>query len=714
MADLSVGSLSWSQPVKAGDGVGKTAILNITVQNNGKGAAAASRLDVTCTPLSGVECPPDIDKRFVVGVLAPGAKTTLAWPDPSAAVWSAGLYRITAAADNSRQVTETNDGDNLGTIDFTVGTGAPFRKNITLPEKVKQVNPVEKKAINPQPEPPGKALNVKKTTLTSPAAMQPLAGTPGVGFVIDVKKGHLEKISAQTKPVAEVQPAEKEYGTAPGMSAVTGVPGGPGAVVPLNPGRIEGKLYGKVEDKSVPQLAGGCENVSVTFFDQEDSRIGSVAAFEGDGANCRYEYYTTFDTATLRVVAWIGGHMSEWAYHEDPSHVEITNRTVNAELKTLSPAITAQLAVPNFTGVCTGSRVKGRLYGTVGGKGPDQWFGCQNIRIEGISYNGESIGTTQAVPDGSGKNCRYCFEYSNPNYLIMRPPYFIGDYNLEWKVYNYQMNEENGIKTLTRDAELKEVRDLTSDQKPDLELKFIKIASPDNFQSDIETSLKALDPADFIYKVTNRGVSRSKPFKVVLSFGDIPIVSNEHAELDPGQSSNTIGTTHAVWPHILCNAPVSLTVDPDNRVAETDENNNVWNHTLPCASESSPYDLKMIFLHQEPVEQSLMTPVRFVYAVANEGYPSSSSSYAAATTGAPPSKLSIKVYKYADHSLLGETTVDIPAIPLGTQYNGEFYAFVTARSDYATLYIDPDNTIPEKRLQNNRIKPTAAHVTFVP
>ena len=90
------------------------------------------------------------------------------------------------------------------------------------------------------------------------------------------------------------------------------------------------------------------------------------------------------------------------------------------------------------------------------------------------------------------------------------------------------------------------------------------------------------------------------------------------------------------------------------------------------------------------------------------------SAHGAPTAGAPPSRLSIKVYKYADHSLLGETTVDIPAILLGTQYNAEFYAFVTARSDYAILYIDPDNTIPEKQLQNNRIKLKADHVTFVP
>lgn len=713
--DLLVGDMSWSNPVKNGDRVGTTSILNISVGNRGKGAAGSCRLTVTCTRLSGGKCPEGIDKNYSIGPLGPGATTSMSWPDVSSNSWTAGKYRISVTADSGAQVHESDENNNTRTMDFSVGAGLALGQDKILPKQARRLKPGSANAINPQPEPPGKTNIIRPQT--EPAGkintINPQPEPPGKRLKL-AKTAHtvpsvrpLKKISSGKGGLEKREPAAEKIREDAPISKLRLV-----GSEQMAAASIQGRIYGTVNGKNVPQLAGGCENVSVSFFSPEGTKVGAVAAFEGDGAHCRYEYHTTLDPTELRVGAWISGHIGDWAYHEDPvlPNATILKRTVNAELLSLTPAISA-VQTPQVTlpGQCRGSQLKGKLQGRIDGKGPDEWFGCENISIQIMDYNGNELGTSQAISDGSGKDCRYCFEFPHPEYLAMRLPVFIGNYDIDWVIGGRQMDEQNGTKVATKNVELKEVRDLNSDQKPDLEIEFIRIADPEDSVDDIETSLHALDPADFIYRIHNRGVSRAKPFKVVLSFGDIPIVTNEHPALEPGKVYNGAqGWRHAVWPHILCNAPVKLTVDPDNRVAETNENNNVWTQTLHCPSESSPYDLRLVYRHHDIVEQSPMTPVRFLYTVTNEDRNEP------ATQGAPPSLLSIKVYKYSDGSLLGETDVDIPAIPLGSQYNGEFYAFVTDRSDYVVLYIDPDNNIPEKRIDNNRIRYNASHLRFVP
>ncbi|MCP4575388.1 MAG: hypothetical protein GY846_03765, partial [Deltaproteobacteria bacterium] len=340
------------------------------------------------------------------------------------------------------------------------------------------------------------------------------ADSPGkhhVGFMCHLSFPHKDTILEDNRKTLEfeVLPAQKKWGNILGFTDSAETSGMTASAIPVNPSRINGILYGKVGGKNVPQLANGCENVSVTFFNPDGNSMGSVSAFEGDGANCRYEYHTTGDVAGLRPGAWIKGRMTDWVYHEDPSNVTgSSNRTINGELKTVSPAITAQTLTPMIPGQCRGNRQEGRFSGKVDGKGPDQWFGCENIRVQWKDYNGNGLGTNQMVPDGSGQDCRYCFEFPHPNYLSFRLPFLIGDYDMEWDYKGRTEKVENGTKVVTHNTKLLAVRDLTGPQKPDLELRFMKIAEPGNLQSNIETKLEALDAADFIYQVTNRGVSR--------------------------------------------------------------------------------------------------------------------------------------------------------------------------------------------------------------
>jgi|GEM_PF-3145978 len=129
LPDLVVKNALWSSPPKAGDPIGKTAILNITVKNQGSAAAGASKLKIECQLLTGPGCPVGLDGAIDIPPLGPGKSMTMAWPPANFSEnWVPGQYRFTFSADMAHQVAELDDANNTRHFMFTVPSKPTFQK----------------------------------------------------------------------------------------------------------------------------------------------------------------------------------------------------------------------------------------------------------------------------------------------------------------------------------------------------------------------------------------------------------------------------------------------------------------------------------------------------------------------------------------------------------------------------------------------------------
>ena len=138
LADLTVDSITLSNPIKDGDKIGAESIFNITVKNAGKAASAESKIKITLTALTGSTAPAELSGAKTCRALAPGEICTFAWPGLSANTWPAGKYRLTVEADSDKMVAESNEQNNAKTFDFTVTgkTAAPITSKAAATDKI--------------------------------------------------------------------------------------------------------------------------------------------------------------------------------------------------------------------------------------------------------------------------------------------------------------------------------------------------------------------------------------------------------------------------------------------------------------------------------------------------------------------------------------------------------------------------------------------------
>jgi len=142
MPDLVVKPPVWSSPPKAGDTLGTVSILNLTVANQGGGAAGASQLKIGCQPLGGASCPGVLNGTLQVDPLLPGKAITYPWPPGSSDKWFPGTYRLTFTTDAAGQVPESNEANNASHLMLTVAAKAQF-------QKIKEGSSVQKAPARP-------------------------------------------------------------------------------------------------------------------------------------------------------------------------------------------------------------------------------------------------------------------------------------------------------------------------------------------------------------------------------------------------------------------------------------------------------------------------------------------------------------------------------------------------------------------------------------
>jgi len=230
-ADLTITAMAWSSPPVAGQRVGQTSILNLQVRNQGRRAAAETRVSFRCRRLSPAgACPAGLSGTLTLPALNLGASIGLAWPSASGAVWTAGSYRIDVRLDPRNTVAETSETNNSRRLNFTVAlaSGAPrlAPKQVTpaqtggitpQPESTGKpggvVSPIERKAINPQPEPPG-ITGGKPGGFVSPTdrkAINPQPEPPG-------KPGGFVPAPMSARPSAGAAPFTPKVATAPQLT----------------------------------------------------------------------------------------------------------------------------------------------------------------------------------------------------------------------------------------------------------------------------------------------------------------------------------------------------------------------------------------------------------------------------------------------------------------------------------------------------------------
>ncbi len=214
--DLSIVSLSWSSPPKAGQRIGYTSILNVQARNGGKVVSPQTQIRYTCrrvTP-SGA-CPAVLSGNRTLPTIAPGGAIGLPWPDASTEQWSPGSYRIDVQLDPRNTVAESSESNNSRSVNFNVAaTVLPTAPGKVMPPAAKGMgSPLGPRAINPQPEPPGKSAG----PVMKPAekiGINPQPEPPGKRVAPVVKPAEKTGINPQPEPPGKnnkpvLKPAEK-------------------------------------------------------------------------------------------------------------------------------------------------------------------------------------------------------------------------------------------------------------------------------------------------------------------------------------------------------------------------------------------------------------------------------------------------------------------------------------------------------------------------
>ncbi|MBW6508418.1 MAG: hypothetical protein K0A94_02630 [Desulfuromonadales bacterium] len=141
LPDLTVKTPSWSSAPKAGDTVGMSSSLHITMLNQGSAPTPVmdSKLKITCQSLSGAACPGALTGIISVQPLAPGMSVTYAWPPASPSEkWAPGKYQMTFTADASMQVQESNETNNTSQLIFTILPGLNIQQGTLDSTKVQR------------------------------------------------------------------------------------------------------------------------------------------------------------------------------------------------------------------------------------------------------------------------------------------------------------------------------------------------------------------------------------------------------------------------------------------------------------------------------------------------------------------------------------------------------------------------------------------------
>jgi len=118
--DLELKPIKWSKPLKQGDTVGSSSILNIIIVNKGRAVSRDAKIQIRCTSLSGGNSPSSTNGFLDLSALNPGKSISFSWPSMSSEKWPAGTFKISVHADSQNIVRESNESNNKKYLTFTV------------------------------------------------------------------------------------------------------------------------------------------------------------------------------------------------------------------------------------------------------------------------------------------------------------------------------------------------------------------------------------------------------------------------------------------------------------------------------------------------------------------------------------------------------------------------------------------------------------------
>lgn len=149
----------WSNTPKAGDTIGRSAILNIPIINKGNTASKASKMQIRFISISGGAPLPGLSGTLHIPPLNPGQSFSLSWPQLSASKWPVGKFQFTFTIDPMNLIKESVETNNKDQFRFGI-TSLP---KLTLNKKAgaKTITAVSQSA-------PSLAANIKGLSILSP------------------------------------------------------------------------------------------------------------------------------------------------------------------------------------------------------------------------------------------------------------------------------------------------------------------------------------------------------------------------------------------------------------------------------------------------------------------------------------------------------------------------------------------------------------------
>ena len=126
--DLAITSMAWSYPIREGDKIGMSSILNLLIANRGGVETPPTTVRFVCTG----GCPAVLTGSRPVPMIPAGQNLGINWPDGLLATWPSGTFTLEAVVDPSGQVADSNRSNNRKKIVFTVVPSPPalHKKNV--------------------------------------------------------------------------------------------------------------------------------------------------------------------------------------------------------------------------------------------------------------------------------------------------------------------------------------------------------------------------------------------------------------------------------------------------------------------------------------------------------------------------------------------------------------------------------------------------------
>jgi hypothetical protein len=140
--DLAITSMAWSNPIREGDKIGMSSILNLLIANRGGVETPPTTVRFVCTG----GCPAVLTGSRPVPMIPAGQNLGVNWPDGLLATWPSGTFTLEAVVDPSGQVADGNRSNNRKKIVFTVVPSPPalHKKNVGEIQPASVINAIQR------------------------------------------------------------------------------------------------------------------------------------------------------------------------------------------------------------------------------------------------------------------------------------------------------------------------------------------------------------------------------------------------------------------------------------------------------------------------------------------------------------------------------------------------------------------------------------------